>query len=53
VASRIAFDGRVWKAGRDVLRATEATGELEAMFGLTRTKGHAGKAGRKGLPFAG
>jgi hypothetical protein len=52
MASRIGFDGRVWKAGRDVYKAIRATGELEARHGLTVTKGLDGRAERKNPSFA-
>jgi hypothetical protein len=49
LASRIGIDGRVWKAGRDVFKALAATQELEAEFGLVRTKGYDSRAEAKGL----
>jgi hypothetical protein len=52
VASRIGFDGKVWKAGRDVYKALEITQELEEKFALTRTKGFDSQVERKKPKFS-
>jgi hypothetical protein len=51
IASRVGFDGKVWRGSFEMYKAIRVTQELEVEFGLVQTEGYQGKQERKNPKF--